>query len=110
MNTQTANIASLLQSQAGLENGRAQEGQRQGSPEQGFLRILDKALGRGNADGLPWTEEITKGSDTKGSGAREGWLALFKKGLFSSGVDLKDMSLSSKALDGLKKLLLADGF
>ena len=110
MNTQTANIASLLQSQAGLENGRVQNGQRQGSPEEGFLRFLDKVMGRGNENSLPWTADITEGSSTKNTGTREGWLALFKKGLVSSGVDIKDLSLSSKALDGLKKLLLADGF
>jgi flagellar hook-length control protein FliK len=105
MNTQTVQIASLLESQAGLKKGRAKKGEQQGSPEQGFLRFLDKALGRGKKEGLPWTEEITKGT-----AAGEGWLALFKKGLFSSGVALKDMSLSGKALEGLKKLLLADGF
>lgn len=105
MNTQTVQIASLLESQAGLKKGRAKKGEQQGSPEQGFLRFLDKALGRGKKEGLPWTEEITKGT-----ASGEGWLALFKKGLFSSGVALQDMSLSGKALDGLKKLLLADGF
>ena len=105
MNMQNLKIASLLEGQGVLEKGLAKKGEKHGGPEQGFLRYLDKALGRGKTDALPWTEDITKGAISK-----QGWFALFKQGLFSSGVALKDMSLSNKALDGLKELLLADGF
>jgi len=105
MTPETIEIAALLNGQAGSQNTGATKKANEGNAEQGFLQFLDKALGRGKKDELPWSQNIAQGV-----GSKEGWLESFRGALYCSGIGLKNMSLSSKALEGLKKLLLADGF
>jgi len=105
MTPQTIAIVTLVNGQASSQKGEAAKNSAEGNAQQGFLQFLDKALGRGEKGGLPWNEGLTKGVKTEGD-----WFESFKNALFTSGVALKDMSLSSDALNGLKKLLLTHGF
>jgi hypothetical protein len=106
MNPQNIQLGCLLKDQQiSQQQGRGGKAGNQGSPNGIFAQFLGQVLGGAEKGSLSNLDQVTKGM-----GSKHGWLELFRNALLSGGVSLKDASLSSKAIHGLKKLLLAEGF
>jgi hypothetical protein len=73
--------------------------------EGGFSGLLEQALEPGRALRLSGGNKATK---TRGT--YRGWLEHFRNRLMSSGIPLKEMSLSREALPDLKKILIGEGY
>ncbi len=106
MNPQNIQLGCLLKDQQiSQQQGRGGKAGNQGSPKGIFAQFLGQVLGGAEKGSLSNLDQVTKGM-----GSKHGWLELFRNALLSGGVSLKDASLSSKAIHGLRKLLLAEGF
>ncbi|MBW2317126.1 MAG: flagellar hook-length control protein FliK [Deltaproteobacteria bacterium] len=86
------------------------------SPEKMFSQLLDQARGSCRKPFLYQTDcnasgkADSKSQDMEGSNAQQPWVKSFRNLLLSGGIPLGDLSLSSEAMSGLRKLLLAEGF
>jgi len=102
MNAQTTNLASILTDlNPGQRQGPAGRAGSQTTSEKLFSRLLgqaSKSVRDARSHGT--TKRETTGAD---------WLKTLRNQLLSTGIPLKDLSLSSKARPALKDLLLAQG-
>ncbi|OEU46834.1 MAG: hypothetical protein BBJ60_09900 [Desulfobacterales bacterium S7086C20] len=86
------------------------------SPEKMFSQLLDQARGSCRKPFLYQTDcnasgkADSKSQDMEGSNAQQPWVKSFRNLLLSGDIPLGDLSLSSEAMSGLRKLLLAEGF
>ncbi len=106
MTPQLIQLACILDGlEIALQQGSASKATDRRNPEETFSRLLDQTLGSGKG-----TDSDKALGACEGGRTDKGWLELFRDQLLSEGTSLKDLSLSPKAMPGLKKLLLAEGF
>jgi len=104
-----------LGSQPGFA-GKGKVHDHEATPEKMFSQFLDQELGSCRKTFLYQTDcnagekADNKSQDMEGSNAQQPWVKSFRNMLLSGGIPLGDLSLSSEAMSGLRKLLLAEGF
>jgi hypothetical protein len=105
MNTQTTNLASILQDLTlGPGQGSARRVGNQATSEKVFSRLMKQGMQSIKDTVVPAEQRVTQKSITD-----RDWLKKFRNRLLSAGIPLKDLSLSSKAQPALQDLLLAQG-
>ena len=105
MNPQSINLALTLLNSMDITNQGTTGHETKHPNEGGFSGLLRQALEPGRGLRLPGGNKATK---TRGT--YRGWLERFRNRLMSSGIPLKEMSLSREALPDLKKILIAEGY
>ena len=105
MNPQSINLALTLLNSMDITNQGTTGHETKHQNEGGFSGLLRQALEPDRALRLPGGNKATK---TRGT--YRGWLERFRNRLMSSGIHLKEMSLSRGALPDLKKILIAQGY
>ncbi len=103
----------------GLQPGFAGKGKvhdHEATSEKMFSQLLDQALGSCGKTFLYQTDCMAgEKADNNSQGmdeenTQQSWIKSFRNMLLSGGIPLGDLSLSSEAMSGLRKLLLAEGF